>query len=106
MKVNLETFGLPIRRIVYDEERVEPVIWRETEKYERLGDVILALEKLLRHSPDHEKLTIPVGSVDGLKFRMTRQPPAPNVPGVSLLYYEKDDSVHVWDIKVEPPVEK
>lgn len=83
-------------------KRAEIRIRRNLSKYERLGDVLLALEDLLKDNPETEKSEL-VGQVDDKAFRVIRTDPDFNAPGVTLLYYEEEYVVWIWAIKIDPP---
>lgn len=99
MKIDLGSFGQFIRKVKYDEKRVLPIIERNLEKYERLGDALLAIEDLLKNNPETEESEL-VGEIDGNIFRTIRTDPKFEAPGITLLYYVAGFHIMVWGIRI------
>lgn len=99
MKIDLGSFGQFIRKVIYDEKRVLPIIERDLEKYERLGDALLAIEDLLKNNPETEESEL-VGEVDGNIFRTILTGPKFGAPGITLLYYVAGFHIMVWGIRI------
>ena len=65
-----------------------------------LGDVLLALEDLLKDNPESDASEL-VGEVDGKVFRVIRTDPEFQAPGITLLYYVDGNVIMVWGIHLE-----
>ena len=99
MKIELGDWGQFIRKVKYDEKRVVPIIMRNLEKYERLGDALLSLEDLLKNDPETDESEF-VSEIDGRKFRVIRTEPKFEAPGITLLYYVAGFHIMVWGIRL------
>lgn len=99
MKMDLGSWGQFIRKVIYDEKRVVPIIERNLEKYERLGDALKSLEDLLKNNPETEESEF-VAEIDGKMLRTIRTEPKFGAPGITLIYYEAGFNIMVWGIRL------
>lgn len=94
-------FSKPGRKIIYD-PFVERHVSQALDRFERLDEVILFLEWLLRKDPANEFAR---QIDDGPMWIIGTEgyPMLHGAPRVTLQYYFDDTSVTFWNIRIEPP---
>jgi hypothetical protein len=104
MIVDFASWFGPSYSVEYDAKRVIPRIEEALESHDRLGDVILALEDMLKADPLRRE-TEHVMDIDGVSMRIVRTDPAWDAPGVSLVYWIDQDAeiIHVSAVRIETP---
>lgn len=92
-------FRRPGRRVEYTSD-VQDEILRQIAVHQRLGDVVLAIEELLKHDPWDPKSQI-VRPANGLEVRVIRTEREYGAPGVTLVYEIEGDTLTVFGIVID-----
>lgn len=94
----------PERTIVW-EQHVQEKLTPYLEEYEKLGELLLAIEYVLERNPE-DKETIPIGEDFPNCRYITRYPfeelDIP-LPKIQLLYEYDEDEVVIWEVRVQEP---
>jgi hypothetical protein len=94
----------PERTVTYEDEVKEDLI-PYLDQYERLGELLLAIEYVLKRRPE-DKETAPI-DVEGRNLRYITRYPAEELdiplPKIQLLYEYTEDEVIFWAVRVEEP---
>lgn len=94
----------PERTVTYEGEVQEDLI-PYLEQYDKLGELLLAIEYVLKRRPEDEETT-PI-DIEGRNLRYITRYPAEELdiplPKIQLLYEHTEDEIVFWAVRVEEP---
>lgn len=96
--------GKPHRTVRY-EENVKRKLRPYLERYEKLGEFILAIEYVLKRNPEDEE-TVPINEEYPNNRSITRLPQEEldiPLPKIQLLYEYSENEVVIWAARIEDP---
>lgn len=94
--------GKPERTIRYEED-VQKKLRPYLRRYEKLGELILAIEYVLKRNPEDEE-TVPIGENYPNNRSITRLPQEEldiPLPKIQFLYEYTEDEVVIWAVRIE-----
>lgn len=94
----------PERTITW-EENVQEKLIPYLNRYQKLGELLLAIEYVLERNPEDEE-TVPIGDDFPNCRYITRYPVEEldiPLPKIQLLYEYNEDEVTIWEVRVKEP---